>query len=93
MRVEDEAHFENSLKKSHSEAHPQRMTRQESVGEKYTQDTVGKETLKIYKSKDNAGELEAQMKRQPVVRNEAGEIGRAELTQPRRPHCRVHRTY
>lgn len=64
-----------------------------SVGEYYAQDTVGKENLKMYRSRDSAGESEAQMKRQPVVRNEAGEIGRAELAQPRRSHCGVHRTY
>lgn len=45
-----------------------------SVGEYYAQDTVGNENLKMYRSRDNAGESEAQMKRQPVVRNEAGEI-------------------
>lgn len=42
-------------------------------------ETVGKETLKMWRSKDYAGESGAQRNRQPVVRNEAGEVGRGYL--------------
>lgn len=60
---EDEHIMKSSLQKAVGKHIPKGCIRQVNVGEEYGQETVGKETFKMLRSKDNAGESEAQITR------------------------------